>query len=218
MEIQEKTVGELSASELQKLLNKKRTEERESRAQMKQSYEQLRNDTVDKLIPMAATLRDQMVEFKRLAFAELGAVYEVLKEYSSRHADGKGNFEVKNADGSYRIRFRNNEFGYFDERSTQAEKHIIEFLDKQFAGDAQTRELLRSLLQRGHKNRLDVNQVQRLYKFEDAYEDVNWREGIKLLKESWTPANTKWYAMFEVLINDTWTPIVLNFASYDVAA
>jgi hypothetical protein len=208
-------IQNLTTADLEKLLNDRKAKERQDLENKKGTYEQLRNDTVEKLIPMAAAIRDQLIDFKRLAFGELGAVHDLLKEYSARHEKGKGNFRITNADDTMRITFRSNEFGYFDERSTQAESHIIEFLDKQFAGDAQTRDLLRSLLQRS-KGRLDINQVQRLYKFENSYDDANWREGIRLLKESWTAGKTKWYAQFEVLINGTWSPIVMDFASYDV--
>jgi hypothetical protein len=216
METVEVKLQDLSTAELEKLLQERKDKERQERESKKLNYEQLRNDTVEKLIPMAAHLRDALVDFKRLAFGEITAIHELLKEYSVRHEKGKGNFQILNGDATMRIRFRNNEFGYFDERSTQAEKHIIDFLDKQFAGDAQTRELLGSLVQRS-KGRLDINQVQRLYKYEDSYDDANWREGIKLLKESWTAGKTKWYAQFEVLINETWTPIVMDFASYEIS-
>jgi hypothetical protein len=208
-------VETLTTEELEKMLEQRKAQAKAERESKKNAYEQLRDGTVEKLIPMAANLRDQLKEFKRFAFGEIGAVHDLLKEYSERHEKGKGNFRITNADDTMRITFSANEFGYFDERSTQAEKHIIEFLDKQFAGDVQTRDLLRSLLQRS-KGRLDINQVQRLYKYEEAYDDANWKEGIRLLKESWTAGKTKWYARFEVQINGTWTPIVMDFASYDI--
>lgn len=208
-------IEKLSTEQLEQMLEKRKADAKAQRESKKTAYEQLRNETVEKLIPMAASLMDQLKEFKRFAFGEIGAVHELLKDYSERHEKGKGNFRITNADDTMRITFSANEFGYFDERSTQAEKHIIEFLDKQFAGEIQTRDLLRSLLQRS-KGRLDINQVQRLYKFEDSYDDANWKEGIRLLKESWTAGKTKWYARFEIQINGTWTPIVMDFASYDV--
>jgi hypothetical protein len=208
-----KPVNEMTAAEVKTLLAHLQEKEAAERENKKIAYEQLRNETVENLCLEASAISGTIKDFATKVFADLGAQYDLLKEYSSRHEKGKGNFTITNADNTMRVRFRANKSGYFDERSVQGEKHIKEFITNKFSGDPDTKEVISSLIERS-KGHLDINLVQKLYKFDERFNyDENWREGIRLLKESWTEGKTRFYAQFEVLMNDSWTAIIMDFAA-----
>lgn len=210
-------IEKLSTAELEKLLNERKAKEQDEKNANRKRYETLKEDTINSLCASAQGLEDIVTKFKIQAFGELCSLYELLQEYSKRHNDGKGNFTLENAGQTLKVEFSKQQLGYFDERANQAEKHIIDFVNKQFAGDAKTKRLITSLLER-KKGKLDIKLVQKLYAMENEYDDPNWKEGIKLLKESWTPSDTKDYIRFWRKDDGVYKIINLNFSSIKLTA
>ena len=206
----QKPVPELTHEEFQKITAHKREQKRKEKEEKRRVYEQLREETINELGPIAEKISKEMREFKEKSFAQLGSLYELLQDYSNRHRDGKGNFEIKNED--YKILFKKQGKGSFDERSHQAEKHIIDFVNSKFENDQDTRDLIMSLLER-KKGNLDIELIQKLYSMENRFDDENWREGIRLLKESYQYNHTKDYiSFFKKGENNEWIGINLNFS------
>jgi len=201
-------VQELSTADLQAILDERLLREKEQRDAERTSYETLKSETVTKLGTRAALLHDTLKEFKELAFSEAESLYQLLQQYSKRHADGKGSFTVQNVDGSIKMTLKKQELGKFDERSVQAEKHIKDFISKKFNADDDAKDMIMGILER-KKGYLDIKQIQRLYAMENRFDDPNWKEGIKLLKESWQPSESKDYITF--IVNGL--PVILDFAS-----
>ncbi|MEB0299581.1 DUF3164 family protein [Mucilaginibacter sp. 5C4] len=193
------TAETLTTEQLQDLLNQRLAEQKEQEQAERNSYESLKDATVTKLATSALALNEAMRNFKDLAFGEAETLYELLQKYSKRHADGKGTFKVRNADGSMEMNLKRHQLGTFDERSVQAEKHIRDFINNRFAGDQDVLDIIMGAMERT-KGFLDVKQIQRLYAMEDRFDDHNWKEGIKLLKESWIPTTTKDYLSFTIWI------------------
>ncbi|MBB6131360.1 DUF3164 family protein [Mucilaginibacter lappiensis] len=199
---------ELTTEQLQAILEQRLAKEKEQQQAERNSYESLKHTTVTTLGTAAMELHEAMIKFKEQAFNEAETLYELLQKYSKRHADGKGTFTVQNADGSMIMNLKKHQLGRFDERSVQAEKHIRDFINNRFSGDQDVIDIIMGALERT-KGFLDVKQIQRLYQMENRFDDHNWKEGIRLLKESWTPTTTKDYLSFTV----NGKPVVLDFAS-----
>ncbi|WP_295675678.1 DUF3164 family protein [uncultured Mucilaginibacter sp.] len=206
------TVDELTDDQLEALLNQRRASKAREQNEKRTAYEGLKEETIAGLCGVAIHMNSLLRAFKKTAFEDMQTLYALLQEYSQRHADGDGNFTIESADKAFRIEYSKQERGGFDERSVQAEKHIIDFVNKQFAGDPTTHQLITSLLER-KKGALDINLVQKLYSMEDAYQDENWQAGIRLLKESWNPSESKDYIRFYQKVKTEWKLINLNFAS-----
>lgn len=200
------TVAELKAK-----LAEAEAKEAAEKEQKRKDYEDLKAKTVWELCTGAKQLSDLIKAFKETAFEDTQALYSLLQEYSSRHADGKGNFRVEH--GNFRVSYKRQGKPTFDERSHQAEKHIIDFVNSKFENDVDTKDLVMSLLER-KKGELDINLVQKLYAMEDRFQDENWKRGIELLKESYSFSHSKDYIGFEVK-NDKgeWLPINLQFSN-----
>jgi len=205
-------VQELTADQLEALLNEKRAQENEKKEQERMSYESLKSETIEGLAITASSLSAMLKEFKQKAFDEADTLYKLLCGYSKRHADGKGNFSVENTEGNVRMSFTRKQLGRFDERSVQAEKHIKDFITNRFIGDSDARDMIMGIMER-KRGYLDINQIQRLYAMENRFEDTNWKEGIKLLKESWKPTESRTYIRFEIKVDSEWQLINLDFAS-----
>lgn len=200
----------LTTEELEAELIKRKQEEASEREAKRKEYESLKTAVLHELSPKAAKISKTLSEFKDLAFGELGTLFDLLKDYSKRHADGKGNFKIE--DDHYKIIFKRQGKGSFDERSHQAEKHIIDFLSSKYQGDIDTKDLIMSLLERKN-GALDILLVQKLYSMEDRFDDENWREGIKLLKESYSFNFSKDYvSFFQKNEKNEWEGINLNFS------
>lgn len=199
-----------TSNELKAMLAEQTRLEAEERELKRETYEKLKGETIDELFSIAKEINELLTTFKEKAFKDMGALYALLQEYSNRHKDGKGNFSVENE--IHKIEFKKQGKGSFDERSVQAEKHIIDFLTTKYEGDLDTKDLIMSLLER-KKGDLDILLVQKLYSMEDRFDDANWKEGIKLLKESYTYTHSKDYISFyEKDDHGKWQGVNLNFS------
>jgi hypothetical protein len=203
-------LSQLSAEELEAALAQKKENDRQERENKRINYEALKSDTIKDLAPFAASLSEMIETFRDKAFKELGTLYGLLQEYSNRHKDGKGNFQIE--DDKFKIQFKRQGKGVFDERSVQAEKHIVDFINNRFGGDDDTRDFIMLALERRNGD-LDNLQVQKLYSMEDRFNYENWREGIRLLKESYSYNHSKDYISFyKKGDNNEWQGINLNFS------
>ena len=177
----------------------------------RKEYEELKKDTVLKLCTDAIFLNQKIAFFKQQAFDDMATIYALLQEYSSRHSDGKGSFKIE--DGKYRVSYKRQGKAAFDERSHQAEKHIIDFVNSKFSDDKDTRDLVMLLLERKN-DELDINLIQKLYAMENRFSDENWLKGIELLKESYSYNHSKDYIRFEHKTpTGAWEAINLSFSN-----
>lgn len=209
-ELLKKPIEQLTDEEVKSVIAHKEQEARINREKKREAYESLKDETIVELTPLAEELSLSLERFKSKAFTQLATLYELLQDYSNRHKDGKGNFQIENKD--FKILFKRQGKGTFDERSHQAEKHIIDFVNSKFEDDHDTRDLIMSLLER-KKGDLDIQLVQKLYSMEDRFDDENWREGIRLLKESYSYNHSKDYvSFFKKGRNNEWEGINLNFS------
>lgn len=204
-------IENLTEEQLEQALASKRKKAREEKESQRRSYEEMKADAVISLTCIAKNLSNELAEFKKLSFDTMATIYQLLQEYSSRHADGKGNFRIEV--GNFRVSYKRQGKPTFDEKADQAEKHIIDFVNTKFAKDPDTKDLIMSLLER-KKGDLDINLIQKLYAMEDRFADENWKKGIELLKESYHFSHSKDYIGFEER-NDKgeWATINLQFSS-----
>ncbi|WP_281322171.1 DUF3164 family protein [Flavobacterium aestivum] len=201
-----KTVSELEAE-----LKVARESERIEKEGQRIAYESLKAETVIQLVSKADRINLMLAGFKKDSFNNMQTIYSLLQEYSSRHADGKGNFRIEHE--NMRVNYKRQGKATFDERSHQAEKHIIDFVNSKFSDDPDTRDLIMSLLER-KKDELDIQLVQKLYAMENRFDDNNWKRGIELLKESYHYSHSKDYITFEKRDeNGQWNLINLQFSN-----
>jgi hypothetical protein len=208
-------INNLSSSELEALLEKKKQEEKQKQEESRKAYEAMRNALVDKLTQKARELSGAIEAFNKEAFDELNALAELMREHAkSKRGKGKGNFTIDNADITRRIEFNRHQKGRFDERSAEAESLILEFVKKRFDADPAAQKMITSLLER-KSGSLDIKLIQKLYAMENNFDDADWRNGIRLMKESWVDTNTKDYVRFYTMNEKgAWEGVLLDFANF----
>lgn len=206
MNLQTETIEQLEAR-LAALKAEQNAKKERSRA----DYELLKKDTIINLCTDAIFLNKEISLFKTRAFNDMATIYALLQEYSSRHSDGKGSFKIEH--DKYRVSYKRQGKAAFDERSHQAEKHIIDFVNSKFSDDKDTRDLVMLLLERKN-DELDINLIQKLYAMENRFSDENWLKGIELLKESYSYNHSKDYIRFETkTATGEWQAINLSFSN-----
>lgn len=210
-ENQKVDLSKMSDTEFEAEMQRRNLVKVEQQKKLKKDYEELKKETVMSLCADAIFLNEKLKNFKAKAFSDMQTVYEILKEYSNRHKDGKGNFQLECE--SFRVSYKRQGKPHFDERSHQAEKHIIDFVNTKFENDVDTKDLVMSLLER-KKGELDINLVQKLYAMENRFQDENWKRGIELLKESYSYSHSKDYIGFELKNKEgEWQTINLQFSN-----
>ncbi len=210
-ETQKVDLSKMSDEEFEAEMQRRNLAKVEQQEKARNDYEGLKKDVVLNLCTKAIRVNRVLKWLKEQSFSDMQTLYEMLKEYSNRHKDGKGNFQVE--DGNFRVSYKRQGKASFDERSHQAEKHIIDFVNSKFENDIDTKDLVMSLLER-KKGELDINLVQKLYAMENRFQDENWKRGIELLKESYSYSHSKDYIGFETK-NDKgeWQTINLQFSN-----
>lgn len=210
-ETQKVDLSKMSDDEFEAEMQRRNLAKVEQQEKARNDYEGLKKDVVLNLCTKAIRVNRVLKWLKEQSFSDMQTLYEMLKEYSNRHKDGKGNFQVE--DGNFRVSYKRQGKASFDERSHQAEKHIIDFVNSKFENDIDTKDLVMSLLER-KKGELDINLVQKLYAMENRFQDENWKRGIELLKESYSYSHSKDYIGFETK-NDKgeWQTINLQFSN-----
>lgn len=204
-------VSKLTDEEFEIEAQRRKKEKARKKDVAEKAYKGLKEDTLANLCNQAIHLNNHLKQFKEKAFNDMNSLYELLQEYSDRHKDGKGNFKIDNQ--IFRVSYKKQGKPSFDERSEQAEKHIIDFLTTRYSGDKDTKDLIMSLLER-KKGDLDINLIQKLYQMEDRFDNEHWKTGIKLLKDSYSYSHSKDYIRFEKK-NDkgAWETINLQFSN-----
>ncbi|NDG53898.1 MAG: DUF3164 family protein, partial [Flavobacteriia bacterium] len=110
-----------------------------------------------------------------------------LSEYGKIRSNSKGGFSVTDKNDTMRVTRRRDTEPVWDERSGKAVELIKEFLgDAIKKRDIKMYEILMSFLERNANGDLEYGRVMDLYKHEDKFDDPRWKEGLKLIKESFS--------------------------------
>ena len=110
----------LSSEERAALIKQAQELEQKERTEKREAYEAVKADAVITLVNISKDINEQLTNFKAHAFETMETLGDLLKEYSGRYAEGKGNFKVEY--GDYKIEYNKQGKGSYDERSSEAEK------------------------------------------------------------------------------------------------
>ena len=201
----------LSPEERATLIKQAQELEKKEREQKREAYEAMKADAVVSLLTIAKDISAQLKDFKAHAFETMETLGDLLKEYSGRFAEGKGNFKIEFQ--NFKVEYNKQGKGSYDERSTEAEKYIFDFIESRYQGDKATKEFILSLLER-KKGELDHDNIQKLYQYEHTFADENFTRACELLRESYQYNHSKDYIRFyERDSRGQWKNILLQFSA-----
>lgn len=206
----------LSTRQLERALAARKAAENAAQEKRRAEYETEKDQLISTLGTTAAATATALKTFKGEAMQQVRAFRGKLLEYGQlrKGEANKGNFEIKN--DNFKVTFSSQVKKCFDERSELAEEKLKSFLGGFVKKrDKDLHDLVLSLLERNPKSGdLDISNIQRLYKLEDRFDNDDWREAIRLFKESYNPEGTAYYVrFFERGEDNGWNLINLNFSS-----
>lgn len=208
-------IENLSTAQLEELLKKKKKEEATTLAKEKEAYEKRRDEVITNIITTAKTLFKELGEFKAYCHIEMDKQAEQLAGYGKIRSNSKGGFSITNADDTMRVTRRRDTEPVWDERSTKAVELIKDFLgDAIKKRDTKMYDILMSFLERNEKGDLEYSRVMDLYHHEDKFDDPRWKEGLRLIKESFSNHLKGYGYEFKIKGEDgKWENLYLNFSS-----
>ncbi|WP_164879087.1 DUF3164 family protein [Flavobacterium cerinum] len=206
---------DLTIEQMEAALEKKRKALKQKQQAEKQAYENDTNEKVEAIITTAKTMFTELSEFKQYCHIEMDKKALSLAQYGGIRSNSKGGFTITNKAGDMRVTRRRDTEPVWDERATKAIELIKDFLsDTIKKRDMKLYEILMGFLERNEKGDLEYNRVMDLYKHEDKFDDERWKEGLRLIKESYG-SHLKGYG-YEFKIKDSegkWQGVLLNFSS-----
>ena len=214
----EKKASDLTPEELEMLLKKSKDQQAKKLAKEKVEYEQNRDKVVDNVITTAKAMSKEMAEFKQYCHIEMDKLWNKLSEYGKIRTNSKGGFQVENTEKTMRIIRRRDTEPTWDERSAKAVDLIKDFLgDTIKKRDINTFEILMTFIEKNKAGDLEYSKVMELYSHESRYDDVRWKEGLRLIKESFSN-HFKGYG-YEFKIKNSegkWENLILSFSSAEI--
>lgn len=209
-------VTKLSTKELEAYLKKRKDKEAKKLEAEREAYEKDRDEKVEAIITTATCLFRELSEFKDYCHIEMDKQAIKLSSYGKIRSNSKGGFSVTNSEDTMRVTRRRDTEPVWDERSTKAIELIKEFLaDTIKKRDVKLYEILISFLERNANGDLEYSRVMDLYKHEDKYDDPRWKEGLRLIKESFSNHLKGFGYEFKKKNPETgkWENLYLNFSS-----
>lgn len=204
--------------QLEEKLKRARKQEREERNKKRAQYENLRDTTSETLVTEAKHLHTQLAEFKEKA-QKLAAEFrdQMLEHGSIRGGENnKGSYEFTHSSEMFKIQVKSQVQKGFDERAELAEKHLRNFIeDFVKKRDKEMYTLIVGILERNQKTgKLDVSNINRLYKIEDKFDHPEWVAALAMFKEAYHEQKTTSYIQFlQKDEHGKWQPVVLNLSS-----
>ncbi|WP_417289641.1 DUF3164 family protein [Corallibacter sp.] len=215
MSTETKTLDQASPDELRAQLKRVEAKERAEQKRKRTEYESNRNHTVVVLLQEAMELHKGLKLFKSLVEDKMDEQALKLNEYGLMRGNSKGGFSITNEADTFRIRRTRETNPTWDERSTKGVSLIKEFLHDAVKKRAEKEfNLLMSFLEKNKQGDLEYQKVMILLSHEDAYGDPRWKEGLRLVKESYKVVQKGFGYQFEIKNPEgKWETMSLNFSN-----
>jgi len=210
-----KSIEDMTPQEIEAYLEKKKKAQKAKEEKQRKEYEAKRDMTVSELVQEAIELHQQLEVFKNKCHASLEEHAVALNEYGLLRSNSKGGFSLTDTEGVLRVTRRRDVEPNWDERSIKAVELIKDFLgDAVKKRDQKLYEILMSFLEPNANSDMEYGRVMNLWQHEDKFNDPRWKEGLKLIKESFTTHLKGFGYIFQTRGTDgKWQPINLTFAS-----
>lgn len=207
--------NEYSVEQLEQMLadKKKKEEQRQQREQAQ--YLAKKDKTIDTLFEAAKDLHLAMVRFKKLTTVEMETQALETANYGKIPSSSKGGFTITHSDNERRITRRRDTDPDWDERGTKGVELVREFLfDFVKKRDVDLFDILLSFIERNQKGELEYSKVMSLFQHENKFNDPRWKEGLRLVKESYSLVLKGFgYDFKEKNTQGKWVRLELNFSA-----
>lgn len=208
-------LGDVPVEQLRKALAKADAKAKKTQERKRKKYEEQRNEKVCELAWEAFLLHEKLKIFKQKVHDTMEDQSVKLAEYGEIRSNSKGGFQLKSDQNDYRIRRTRDTQPTWDERSNKAVELIKEFLQDAVKKRAEKEfNLIMSFLEKNQAGDLEYQKVMMLLSNQDNYDDPRWKEGLRLLRESYKVVLKGFGYYFDSKnADDKWEAVSLNFSS-----
>lgn len=206
---------QLTDEQLEAALKVRQKRKDEEDAAKRLAYENEREELVNELCYEAAGLQQAMEDFHAKALEKMKAFRERTKEYGGIRSNSKGGYSIENKKNDLKVTLAYRTIMGFDERIVMAEELIKEFMGETVKKSSKPiYNLLMGFLEKNKEGKLEPARVMELVKNEKEFDDPRWLKAIKLIKESYSQKDTKYYLDFaHKRESGTWEYVNLSFSS-----
>lgn len=210
-----KTVADLSTEDLEAILTKRKAEETRRQEKERKAYEKSRSNKAVAIVEQAQSLFKKLEGFKLYCHTEMDKQAAALANYGKIPTTSKGGFSITSDDGQMQVSRRRDTEPTWDDRATKAVELIKEFLSDTIKKQRMDLyEILMGFLERNAAGDLEYSRVMDLFQHENKFDDARWKEGLRLIKESYSNQLKGYGYVFKVKnVSGKWDTIVLNFSS-----
>lgn len=216
MDEQKTTTVEMTAEEQAQFAAFKEEQEKRARQQRRKEnremYAQLVDEQVQCAIPELLSLSEAIKTVKNTVFENFKAVLDIKADVMSMSRDGQHSHTFTTSDGMMRLTLGSNTIDAYRDTVEDGIEMVRQYIEG-MAKDENSRTLVNAvlrLLARDQKGTLKASRVLQLRKMADESGDETFQEGVRIIEESYQPAETKQYIRAEYKDDKGWHIIPLS--------
>lgn len=200
---------------------KAKKEAAEKRRQARESYAVLVDEELEAALPMLQELHDHIKSVKRGVFENFQAVLDMKAEVVGFKEQGQFSHTFTNRDSTKRITLGVNTVDGWSDLAETGIAMVRKYLES-LATDDKTKVLVATVLRLMSKDRqgnLNASKVLQLQKLADEVQDEQFSEGVRIIRESYQPTETRYYIRAQIRDAGTnaWRNIPLSITDVDMA-
>jgi hypothetical protein len=217
MDEKKTTTVEMTAEEQAQFAAFKEEQEKRARQQRRKEnremYAQLVDEQVACAIPELQSLSEAIKTVKNTVFENFKAVLDIKADVMSLTKEGgQHSHTFTTSDGMMRITLGSNTVDAYRDTVEDGIEMVRQYIEG-MAKDENSRTLVNAvlrLLARDQKGTLKASRVLQLRKMADESGDETFQEGVRIIEESYQPAETKQYIRAEYKDDKGWHIIPLS--------
>lgn len=220
----EKTQVTMTAEELAKWQAfqeaEKKKEAAELRKQQRDTYAQLVDQELATALPELRSLSDQIKMVKDTVFGNFKAVLDMKAEVVGFKEAGQFSHTFTNTDSTLRLTLGVNTVDGWGDMVTAGIEMVRKYIES-LATDEKTKTLVQTVLQllsTDKQGNLNARRVLQLQKLADESDNDDFKEGVKIILESYQPTATRRYirAQYRDKATGGWRNIPLGITDVDL--
>lgn len=198
----------------------KKKEAAERRKQQRETYAQLVNQELETALPELRSLSEQIKTVKDTVFGNFDTVLKMKAEVVGFKEDGQWSHTFTNQDSTMRLTLGVNTVDGWGDMVTAGIAMVRKYIES-LATDAKTKTLVQTvlrLLSTDKQGNLNASRVLQLQKLADESDDDQFKEGVKIIRESYQPTATRRYirAQYRDKGTGAWRNIPLGITDVDL--
>lgn len=212
-------IKNLTESERKELMEQIATEQKKERIALnkkRKTYEANRERRIQKTIKGVSAIETAISKFKQELSVMMQDQHQELEEFGQIPSKSKGGFSIISKDGNFKITRSRDTDPKWDETAHKGVELVKKFLVDQGleSNNPGIYNLLMGLISKNEAGELEYSKVMHFIKHESEFEDPEWKEGLRLIKEGYSIDFKKFgYQFFKKDAEGKFKNIVVNFSN-----